>query len=224
MKFSKRKKVQLIIIFFSVFVLVQFGRIFYTIIDENAEIIDAPIAEYHNLFTPEAQHKLQIIVSGKSKNRGITSSYVYDKKFNVFVFKVHLSTTNNNLQRLVSYQNESTYKSMNALYEELPSFNFNMSLKAGEIPIVSHVYFKHFGDSTKTVLGNENLLCYYFKFRTFSINYNDEPYDIIAKADKNIPASILFYKKNNVLYVLLLTVATGKEEFQPDLLYNMIKR
>jgi len=46
MKLSKRKKVQLIIIFFSVFVLVQFGRIFYTIIDENAEIIDAVVYDY----------------------------------------------------------------------------------------------------------------------------------------------------------------------------------
>lgn len=218
----KQRRVRLIIIFFGLCLVVVFGKIFYTIIDENIMVSESVHPEYEELFNPKVIEKLKLIITTSSKYRGITSSYVYDQKYNIFVFKVQLS--NNNLQKLVSYQNESTYKSMNAFYEELPSFNFNMSLKAGEIPIVSHVYFKHFGDSIKTVIRNENLLCYYFKFRTFSINYNDEPYDIIAKADKNIPASILFYKKNNVLYVILLTVAMGKEEFQPDLLYNMIKR
>jgi hypothetical protein len=201
-----------------------FGVLIYTAINDNEKTSSVPLAEYNNLFTQEAQTKLKLLVTTTSRNRETTSSYIYDKIFNVFVFKVKLSS-NSGLRKIVSYQNKTSYIFMNAVYSGLPSFNFDMDIKSGKSVLVSSVHLKSSGDFLKSVVKNDSLVCYYYKFNTFSINYNDEPYDIIAKAKQpNIPASIIFKTKGKFLYIILMTIAEGTEEMQADQLYSIISK
>jgi hypothetical protein len=74
---------------------------------------------------------------------------------------------------------------------------------------------------------NDSLLCYYYKYKTFSLNYDNQgdTHDLLANAeDTTIPADIEFIRKDSVLYILILTVANDKGQLAPDLLYSLTKR
>jgi hypothetical protein len=206
------------------FMLIMVGSLIYTVIYNQETSSKKPLTEYNNLFTKEAQDKLQILATAKGRNREPCSSYVYDNSFNVFVFKVIL-TNNLSLKRIVNYKNGASYSNLFVANGGLPSFNFDMNINEGKISYVSKVNFKFDGDSIKSIINNDSLRCYYYRFNTFSISYNDGFYDILAKADRSdIPASVLFKKKGNFLYVILMSVAKGKEEMEPQLLYSLINK
>lgn len=198
-------------------------KIAYTIISDDETFSTKPFKEYNNLFTKKEQNKLIVLATTTSKNRYGVSDYRYNNDFNLLVYKVKLAT-NKDLKYLIKIQNESSYQSLNAVYSKLPSFNFDFKIKAGKSVFVSIVNFKFTGDSVYTI-ENNNISYYYFKFKTFSINYNDEPYDIVANADDSlIPVELLFKKINNYLYLFCLSAANEKGEMKSDLLYNMINK
>jgi uncharacterized membrane protein YkgB len=99
-----------------------------------------------------------------------------------------------------------------------------MNIRVGNTDTISKVNFKFSGDLIKPIVKNDSLLCYYYKFKTFSLSYNnqDDTYDIIAKAnDSALPANIEFIRKGKILYILILTTANGTEQMPPELLYNI---
>jgi hypothetical protein len=215
---------RLIMASFGLFALYEFSTMIYTMLDDQETSSKIPLKEYNNLFSKETQDKLQILATVKSRNREPISTYIYDTRFNLCVLKVILFK-NSDLKNVIKYQNRTSYKTLNATYSGLPSSNFDMSIKAGKSVIVSLLYFKFSGDSIKSIVKNDSLYCYYLKFKTFSINYNNEPYDVIGNADEsNIPASIAFKKRGDFLYIIIITVAKGKEELQPGLLYSLINK
>lgn len=220
-----RKRIRLVIIICSIGLAGMFLEIFYTIIEDGSEVTNSPIGEYQNLFTSEAQGKMQIQSSVFSRNRGPSSTYVYDDKFDLFIYKVRLSNNSGdlNLNQILKMRKEITSISMNAVYSELPSYNFEMRLKGEKVLPASIIYFSQSGDALQNIAENDSLFCYYSRFKTFSVKFDDEPYDVIAEANRSAPLSILFLKRNKFVYIMLLTVAKGKEEMKPDLLYNMIK-
>jgi len=99
-----------------------------------------------------------------------------------------------------------------------------MSIKVGKSVNVSIVHFNYSGDSFKQIQKSNSLYCYYYNFSSFSISYNNEPYDIIANADNtSVPGSLAFIKKGNALYVIIMTVAVENKNMLPDQLFNIIK-
>lgn len=204
--------------------MISFGGILfgvYTVIDNQITRSGIPLPEYNNLFTKDAQGKLHILVTTKSRNREPISTYTYENRFNICVSKI-LLPKNLPLKKLISFQNESSYELMNVVYADLPAFNFHMKVKAGKSILASTVHFKYSGDTIIPVKKNDSLFCYYFKFKTFSINYNNESYDIVAYSDKStIPAGLAFIKKNRFLYVIIITEAKGAKETKSDLIYNI---
>jgi len=224
MKKTTSKRLIIVTALFSIFLFAVFSKIIYTIIDDSETSSKVLLMEHYNLFTKDAQKKLKLLSTTTSRNRETTSNYVYDSVFNVFVTKIILANKNG-LKNIISYQNESSHITMNAVYSGLSNYNMEMKLKSGTSVAASFVHFKFSGDSIKSVVSNDSLFCYYYKFNTFSISYNDEPYDIIAKARlSNLPASIIFKKKGKFIYVIIMTVMVGKEEMQPDQLYNIISK
>jgi len=201
-----------------------FSVLIYTSIDDNETSSKTPLAEYNNLFTTGAQDSLQIIATEKSANRLPISTYTYDKKYNVCVLKVILSNKLG-LNKVINYQNENTKIHFGGIYQAAPSSNFEMQIRTAAGGLVTKVHFKYSGSLIKALLTKDSLYCYYVKFNTFAINYDDEPYDVIAKADQqNVPASIIFKEKEKFLYIVIMTVAEGNEEMPQDLLYNMVNK
>jgi hypothetical protein len=196
----------------------------YTVMDDQITCSSTPLSEYNSLFTKDAQRKLHVLVTKKSRNREPISTYIYENRFNICVSKIVLSK-DLPLKDLISFQNVSSYQSLNQVYADLPSFNFRMNIKAGKCVIASAVHFKYSGETAIAIKKNDSLLYCYFKFKTFSINYNDEPYDIIANSDKSIiPAGCAFIKKGKFLYVIIITEAKEAKEMNPDLIYNITNK
>jgi len=219
-----KKIIRLALIGAGIFTLINISLIIYTMVDDGATSSKTSLDEYNNLFNKESYNKLQILATVKSRNRMPISTYVFDGKYNICVFKVTL-LNNSKLSDIIHYENETSSKSLNATYADLPSFNFNMSIKAGKSVSVSILHFKSSGGTIKSVVSNDSLACYFYKFHTFSINYNNEPYDIIANAkDSNIPANVAFIKKGKILYIVLMTIARENGEMQPNQLYNLLTK
>ena len=212
-----------LLVLFGLCILYQFARMGYALLDDWPTVSHSSLPEYKSLFSKQAQSKLEIIATTTSKKSLPTSSYVYDNQFNIFVYKEYLSD-NSGLTNIMTYQNASDISS-NAIYCELPSTDFTMRKKIGKSEAVSSVHFSFSGDSIKSIVKNDSLYCYYFKFKTFTINYNLEPYDIIAKADKsNIPGSVAFIKKGKTLYIIVMSVTEHGQQMQQNLLYSMINK
>lgn len=219
---TKKQKYRIVAIIFIICLAGIFLTMTYTLVDDWPQSSKVPLVEHYNLFTKEAQSKLQLLATTTNRNRETTSSLVYNKKFNLFVLKVIL-TGDQSLKNVIKYNNESSHVSLNAFYAGLPGTNMDMKLKSGKSVLVSSVKFKHSGDLIKLIQESDNFYCYYYKFKTFSVNYNDEAYDIVAKADNaELPASLAFIKKGKFLYIAVMTVANGKEEMDSKLLYDII--
>lgn len=219
---TKKQKYRVFAIMLIMFLVGIFSTIIYTMIDDWETSSKIPLAEHYNLFAEEAQSKLSLLATTKSRNRETTSSYIYDKRFNLFVLKMIL-VNDYGLKEIINFKNESSYITMNAVYSGLSNYNMDMNIKSGKSVLVSTVNFKQSGGPIKLIQESDRFYCYYYKFKTFSINYNDEPYDIIAEAnDTALPTSLAFIKKGKFLYIIIMNVAKGKEAMEPKQLYDII--
>jgi len=213
-----------LIIALGIITVVIFSMLVYTIIKAGQTSSKSSLSEYDTLFTKQGHDKLVHFGTETSQIRQPISNYVYDKRFNVFVYKVIL-VKDTNLKNIITYKNEGLSLFKNGITSPLPSRNFKMNLKDDQSTLVSTVRLISAGDSIVSIIQNDHIFCYYFKFNKFAISYNDEAYDInAAAANSNIPASVVFVKKGKILYVILMTVAEGDEEFDPKLLYNIVQK
>jgi hypothetical protein len=104
------------------------------------------------------------------------------------------------------------------------AFKFRYSVKANGA--VSQVYLTLHGDSVHQIMQNDSMVCYGLQCKDLSVRYGeDKPIDLHVKADKyfsaGVPLSILFYKKSNRLYFLLLS-PNKKRNIDPQLLPSLV--
>jgi hypothetical protein len=207
--------------------IVSMGIILFTIhtvMDAQITRSVTSLAEYNNLFAKDVQAKLHILATTTSRKREPISTYIYENKYNICVSKIILSK-DLPLKELIRFQNESSYQPLDMFYADIPSFNFHMNIKAGKGAVASVIHFKYSGDSVVIVKKADSLFCYYLKFKTFSINYNNETDDILAYSDESIiPAGFAFIKKDRSLYVIIITGADGVKDMKPDLIYRITNK
>jgi|GEM_PF-2128154 len=88
------------------------------------------------------------------------------------------------------------------------------------------IFLNLYGDDTQKLIKNDTIAYYYSNFKTFSIGYQGSGIqDFFGKVEdqyvgKKIPLEVLFIKKNNNLYVLLMTINKKDTLLQPFELYN----
>jgi hypothetical protein len=197
----------------------------YAIIHDFQITKKTSIARYDGLFAKQAQNQLRISSTIISKHRQPESLYLYEGKYHVMVYSVLLSNPLK-VANIVNYIDRSSSPNLNADYGFRSRFNYDMTVREGGVGTISKVNFRFSGDLIRTIVNNDSLLCYYYKFKTFSINYDKQgdTQDLLATAeDSTIPADIEFIRKDSILYILILTTANGKEQPAPDLLYNITK-
>ncbi|WP_158989842.1 hypothetical protein [Mucilaginibacter sp. L196] len=199
------------------------SRMIYTAIHDPQTTTKTQIRSYDNLFAKQIQGQLRFYSTIISEHRQPESLYIYNGKYHIIVYSVLLSHALK-IGNIVNYTNESSRININAIYNDRFGLNYEMNIRVGNTDTISKVNFKFDGDLIKPIAQNDSLLCYYYKFKTFSLSYNnqDDTYDIIAKAnDSAIPANIEFIRKGKILYILILTTANGTEQMPPELLYNI---
>ena len=92
-----------------------------------------------------------------------------------------------------------------------------------------NVYLDLFGDSTQVIRKNDTIAYYYSKCVNFSIKFDPQkPMDIYGESHserKNeIPLEIMFLRRNNKLYLLLLSAKDDESKIKPGTLNNLLFR
>jgi hypothetical protein len=90
---------------------------------------------------------------------------------------------------------------------------------------VSSIYFSFFGDNTHLIQKNDSLIYYYSDFKNFSIKYKpSNNIDIYGKTNgsEGIPVEIMFLRKNESLYFILLVHKNITDKFDTKALSFLI--
>jgi hypothetical protein len=198
----------------------------YTAIREGFDVSNEILPEYNNLFTKEGQNKLRTPITFKDKIKGPQTNYILEGRFHVSVFKIKLET-DKKLNELIDLKNQHTSRSFDVDDPIVDNSFFEMIAYSDKIDLVSDVDLSYEGEPVKTIAKNDGITCYYLKIETFSLSFNSNSINDIwghSKGSDKIPISIAFIKKGKVVYCLLLAIDKGKQEFQPNLLYSLIKK
>jgi len=88
------------------------------------------------------------------------------------------------------------------------------------------IYFDLYGDSTIVLKKNDTIAYYHSKCVSFSIKFNpDAPFDIDAKCQNEnfveAPLEIIFLRRNDKLFMLILSVKTANTDLKRGTLYNL---
>jgi len=180
----------------------------YAIIHDFQITKKTSIARYDDLFTKQTQNQLRIYSTIISKHRQPESLYLYKGKYHIMVYSVLLSNRLK-MANIVNYINESSKINLNADYAFRSRFNYDMKVREGGAGTISKVNFRFSGDLIRSIVKNDSLLCYYYKFKNFSLNRDNQcdTFDVLANAaDTIIPANIEFIRKDSILYILILVV------------------
>jgi hypothetical protein len=177
------------------------------------------------LFNEENRRKLAVVEVQNSTVRHPVSLITYDGEYSLIVHPLDV-VPNSLYKGSFVVEEESTDASNGVAYAVVDNnaFKFKYAVKAN--PAVSQVYLTLHGDSVQQVMQNDSMVCYSLRCKDLSVRYGkDNPVDLYVKADKffssGVPMSVLLYRKNNSLYVLLLS-PNKKKNLDPQLLPGLV--
>lgn len=161
-----------------------------------------------------------------SKHRNLVTEF-HNNQFYILIYK--LGTSNKLLLSDIYEKYNFSKRPMNSWYTDA-STNRELQLqyKLGNVEEISSLYFALYGDHTQTLKKNDTVAYYYSIFKNFSIKYQaEEKVDIYGRVkgnsqDSKMPLEIMFLKRNNNLYFILLTNRNDSINLDPNALYNLI--
>ena len=193
-------------------------------LDTNTYSQNAP-KEYLTLFLDKS--KLVCDNAITSKHRNIITEF-HDEHFYIEVYK--LDTLNGlPLGKIINEAFNDNGISKNLYYTDYSNKKqFEISYKLGTREKLSMLYFTLYGDHTQVVKKDDTVAYYYSKFENFSIKYQKEgAIDIYGKIKENfrdakVPVEIMFLKRNNNLYFILLANKSYSANLDLYALYNLV--
>lgn len=210
----------MIAIFAVIYFLFLISKMFTTISRDKVTWSKTSIPAYDSLFSTATQKELHVLSTVKSKLREPESSYFLESGFNIFVYRVTFKDENFNHNFIKISKGLSDNKN-SEVYSELPSSGFEMFKKEGKIDSITNVNIKYYGDDFKILKKDSSTLCYYVLFRSLSISFDEEPFDIVANANKSISANLAFIKQGQFLYIILMT-PSNDNKVKSDQLYKIL--
>jgi hypothetical protein len=197
-----------------------------SLVRNGSDVSRKPLSEHNNLFTKEVQGQLLNPFVYKSKIREPESNYILDNDFHLTVYKLDLKSDKplSQILRLTGNPNRS-YEPYGSYAEE--SY-LKLTRSENKNDSISNVNFRYKGIPIRTIVKNDSLACFYLKFNAFSLSDDeDSDNDVWGEAQHSDHAvlSLAFIKKKKSLYVIMLFKTKDENrDFQPDLLYSMIKQ
>ena len=235
---SKGKRVRIIVLIFCLAILIfVIVKLVVAIIETNRSFEeDLPVSysltsEDSLLIKDIYRQKIKVNVVHNSKVRGPVSMLFFDQSYHLIIYKIHLLSGNLPLQNILQTQIRNADRSVGYPYTiYTDNINFKFQCKAGLVSSVSKVYLTVSGDSLRTIAKNDSIIAYNLDCKNLSIRYQDQgPVDIFVVGNEKflsgtnaIPMDILFLKRDDNLYFLLLTPRNEKGILPRELLYNVI--
>lgn len=193
-------------------------------LDTNT-VSENPPKEYLNLF--RNKKALKCISTITSKHRYLITEFT-DGQFDIQISKLD---TMNSLQvsQVLNETFSTTEQSKNIYYTDyLPNKIVSINYRLGAKEKIDEVYFTLYGDNTRILKKDDTVAYYYSNFENFSIKYQKEgKIDIYGKAKGNsqgskAPLEVMFLKRNNNFYLILLTNKIHSSNLDLYALYNLI--
>jgi len=167
-----------------------------------------------------------------TKLRGPISKFNY-KEFHGVIYKIDSSYNSNTpLGQIMRETNNDAHITYNKTYSSimdyrsLPEVNIIMDKPVAP----KNIFFNLFGDKTQVVTKNDSIAYYFSDLKNFFIQYKQEgeqeffgkASDKVDDEDARIPVEMMFFKRNNNLYFILLAANDLKTNLPPDMLYNLV--
>jgi hypothetical protein len=205
-------------------VAIIFSRLIYLAFTSKSVTSRKILPEFHNLFTREAQSKLNIPLNYESRYESLSSNYFYEDKYYLSIRKFTL-TNKLPIEKLISEENGKPFFTGGIFSEDDNDF-LEMGFKTEKIDTIKRINIYLKGDSIATIVKNDTMVCYYLNAKSFYLYFNDTSSPNIkgeAKHDST-PFSIMFIKKNESVYFLMMGIKQAGETMKPDLLYSLINK
>jgi hypothetical protein len=166
--------------------------------------------------------------SSAYKYRNAISSFYIANKYYLQVYKMDTSFSRS-LKNAVkeSYKDAHTWIYSRYILDENTKMEFLYKFTKPKIP--KEIYLDLYGDSTQVLRKNDTIAYYYSKCVTFSIKFGlHQPNDIYGEShsqrDSKVPLEIIFLKRKNRLYMLILVAKDDGIKIKPGALYNLLFR
>lgn len=188
---------------------------------------DSLNSEYLNLIAKENQIKIRVDQVYQSKIRYPVAKLYFGENNILFINKISTVERFPLAERVLSETKNATLPK-EIVYSTLENGSSQFTYELGGIDSISNIYLTSFGDSATTVISNDSIMAYHLICKNFSIKYNKNgPVDMLLEGQqelfgiKQIPADVLFLRRNNALYVLLMISKSGGS-IKPGLLYDIV--
>jgi len=165
-----------------------------------------------------------------SKVRAPVSFLYIDDTYHLVIYRID-STGVKSLSDLLQIKAENSKRTDDVVYSII-DFNGFSRFQWRPIPprAVSRIHVTFGGDSLNRVAANDSLVSYYLLCQNFTVKFSeqgpvevymvgeDRPFGGIAVS----PADILFLKRNETVYLMIMTPASADRTIPKDLLYNIV--
>lgn len=188
-------------------------------------------SENSTLFAEKYFDKIEIIKVNNSKVRNPISIFLFNKKYHIVTYKINL-LKDESLQKIIHTKEKSVDVTLGYSYNTIgKDIVYQLKYKAGTTKPVTDIYFSMAGNSLQQVVNNDSIISYHLSCKNISVKYGDkEPVDLLIVGEEKpfgqtsvIPLEILFLKRNQNIYLLIMTPKNENDAIQSDLLYQLIR-
>lgn len=188
---------------------------------------DSLSSEYLNLITKENQTKTRVDQVYLSKIKNSLAKLYFEDSNVLFIYKIG-SVRNISLSKIAHNEINNATESKEKVYSILTNGSYQFEYESKNVDSISAIYLTCFGDSLTTVISNDSILSYHLRCKNSSIRYSKNgTIDMLLEGTQrpfgiaSVSADILFIKRNNLLYVLLL-IAKPETMIKPRALFNIV--
>jgi hypothetical protein len=221
--------IQLVIFLLVVGYLSKIIYQFVTSFTEGNKVSNKPNKEYISLFSREYRNQIHAHNNYSSKVRYDISSFDFDKKYSIVIFKLPLSS-DFALNKTIVENNADLQDPKEDVYLNVGQEKFDLKYKSGNPGLVSEIFVALEGGQFDTVIKNDSIASYSFSFNKLSLKYlPDQKADVYANSynqdlikENQIPANLLFLKKSKFVYVFIMASSNVKFPIDRSLIYQLI--
>jgi len=166
-----------------------------------------------------------------SKVRAPVSFLYVDDTYHLVIYKIG-STGVRSISDLLQIKEENSKRTDEVVYTII-DFNGFSRFQWRPIPsrAVTKIHVTFGGDSLTRVAANDSIVSYYLLCQSFSIKFSEQgPVEVYMVGEDRpfgrvaiSPSDILFLKRNDALYLMIMTPASADRNIPKDLLYNIVK-
>src|SRR5436190_5479635 len=185
-------------------------------------------SEDSSIIANRYRSKMEVVEVNNNKVRGPVSTIRFDSTYSIILYKIAL-TDNISLDTAFHTKLKKVDRSVGYSYRIIGNRFFTFQYKAGKVPSPLRIYLTISDTPLNTLYSNDSLVYYHLSCENFSIRYSEkEPVDIFVGGNEgifgtySIPMDLLFLKRNNGIYILLMTPLNRKAGIPSDLLYNIV--